>query len=67
MNNQIEIHNKEAFNKMHNAGTLAAKVLDYITQYVKKGVSTGHLDDLCHDYIIKNHALPAPLNYRVFT
>ena len=66
MNNQIEIHNKEAFNKMHNAGTLAAKVLDYITQYVKKGVSTGHLDDLCHDYIIKNHAVPAPLNYRGF-
>ena len=66
MNNQIEIHNKEAFNKMRNAGTLAAKVLDYITQYVKKGVSTGHLDDLCHDYIIKNNAVPAPLNYRGF-
>ena len=26
MNNQIEIHNKDAFKKMHNAGTLAANV-----------------------------------------
>ena len=32
MNNQIEIHNKNAFKKMHNAGALAADVLDYITQ-----------------------------------
>ena len=34
MNNQIEIHNKDAFKKMHNAGALAADVLDYITQYL---------------------------------
>ena len=37
MNTQIEIHNKDAFDKMHKAGTLAAEVLDYITQHVKKG------------------------------
>ena len=33
---------------------------------MKKGVSTGRLNDLCHDYIIKNDAIPAPLNYRGF-
>ena len=66
MNNYIELHNKDAFIKMHNAGNLAAKVLDYITDYVKVGVSTGYLNDLCHDYIIKNNAIPAPLNYRGF-
>ena len=30
------------------------------------GVTTGYLDDLCHEYIIKNNAIPAPLNYRGF-
>ena len=51
---------------MHAAGKLAADVLDYITSYVKSGVSTGYLNDLCHDYILKNDAIPAPLNYRGF-
>ena len=66
MNNNIEKHSSEGFEKMHKAGQLAAEVLDYITIFVKKGVSTGYLNDLCHDYIIKNNAIPAPLNYRGF-
>ena len=66
MNNNIQKHDSRAFAKMHKAGRLAADVLDYITKYVKKGVSTGYLDDLCHEYIIKNNAIPAPLNYRGF-
>ena len=61
MKKDIELYDKDAFNKMHAAGKLAADVLDYITQYVKSGVSTGYLNDLCHDYIIKNNAVPAPL------
>ena len=40
MFNQIEIHNKNAFLKMHDAGRLAAEVLDYITSFVKIGVTT---------------------------
>ena len=36
MNNNIQKHDLEAFAKMHNAGRLAADVLDYITKYVKK-------------------------------
>ena len=66
MKKDINLYNKDAFLKMRAAGKLAADVLDYITQYVKKGVSTGRLNDLCHDYIIKNDAVPAPLNYRGF-
>ena len=42
------------------------QVLDYITPYVKSSVSTGYINDLCHDYILKNNAIPAPLNYRGF-
>ena len=66
MKKDINLYDKQAFLKMHAAGKLAADVLDYITVYVKSGVSTGYLNDLCHDYILKNNAIPAPLNYRGF-
>ncbi len=50
--------------KMRVAGRLAAEVLDFITPYVKPGVTTGALDKLCHDYIVDvQQAIPAPLNY----
>src|SRR5262249_52948884 len=49
---------------MRVAGRLASEVLDYITPYVKPGVTTGHLDQLCHDYMVKvQGTVPAPLNY----
>ena len=54
MNNHIELHSKDSFSKMHDAGKLAAEVLDYITDYVKPNVSTGYLNDLCHEFILKN-------------
>jgi methionyl aminopeptidase len=66
MIDNIQIHNKRDFLKMHNAGKLAAEVLDYITDYVEVGVSTDFLDNLCHEYIINHNAVPAPLNYRGF-
>ena len=59
MNNHIELHSKDSFLKMHDAGKLAAEVLDYITDYVKPNVSTGYLNDLCHEFILKNDAIPA--------
>ena len=46
MIDNIQIHNKRDFLKMHNAGKLAAEVLDYITDYVEVGVSTDFLDNL---------------------
>ena len=62
----ITIHKPEDFEKMRISGKLAAQVLDFITDYVKPGVTTLELNDLCHDMIIKNNAIPAPLNYRGF-
>ena len=66
MKKDIDLYDKEAFLKMHAAGKLAAEVLDYITSYVKSGVSTGYLNDLCHNYILKNNAIPAPLITEAF-
>jgi len=49
---------------MRVAGRLASEVLDFITPHVKPGVTTGHLDRLCHDYMVNvQGTVPAPLNY----
>ena len=63
---QIRIHGSEAFEKMRGAGHLAASTLDMIASHVVPGVTTEHLDRLCHDYIVDHGAVPAPLNYRGF-
>ena len=60
----VTIHKLEEFEKMRKAGKLAAQVLDYITDFVKPGVTTNYLNDLCHSMIIQNKAIPAPLNYK---
>jgi methionyl aminopeptidase len=60
----ITIKSKEDAAAMRIAGRLASEVLDFITPYVKPGVTTNELDKLCHDYIVDvQHAIPAPLNY----
>jgi methionyl aminopeptidase len=60
------IHKPEDFAAMRKAGKLAAETLDMITEHVKPGVATEHLDKLCHDFIIDHKAIPAPLNYKGF-
>jgi methionyl aminopeptidase len=63
-NMQVKIHSSNDFEKMRKAGKLAAEVLDYITEYVKAGVTTNELNDLCHNFIITNNATPSPLGYK---
>lgn len=62
----IKIHTINDFNKMQISGLLAAKTLDYITDYVVPGITTNYLNDLCHEFIIKAGGTPAPLNYKGF-
>jgi methionyl aminopeptidase len=60
----IILHTAEDIQCMRIAGRLACAVLDFITPYVKAGVTTGELDRLCHEYIVNvQDAIPAPLNY----
>ena len=63
---RIKLHGQEAFEAMRRAGALAAATLDFITPYVRPGVSTGELDRLCHAFIADHNAISAPLNYRGF-
>ena len=63
----VDIKSKVDIEKMRVAGKLASEVLEMIGQYVKPGVSTEELDQICHDYIVKEqNAIPAPLNYKGF-
>jgi methionyl aminopeptidase len=63
---RVKIHGADAFEAMRRAGRLAAETLDFITPHVQPGVATGELDRLCHDFIVRHGAIPAPLNYRGF-
>jgi methionyl aminopeptidase len=60
----VVIKTPEEIDKMRLAGRLAAEVLDYITPFVKPGVTTARIDQLCHDYMVTvQGTTPAPLNY----
>jgi methionyl aminopeptidase len=54
----------EEIARMRIAGRLAGEVLDYVAPFIKPGVTTGKLNDLCHEYMVKvQGTTPAPLNY----
>ncbi|MFV9956545.1 MAG: M24 family metallopeptidase, partial [Candidatus Midichloria sp.] len=63
---KITIHSPQDLISMRKAGALAAYILDYIGDFVKPDVETDELNSLCHELIIKNGAIPAPLNYKGF-
>ncbi len=59
----LTIYSLKDFPKLKKAGQLAAATLDFITPYVKVGVSTGALDDLMDEFIIKNGGRTACRGY----
>lgn len=60
----VEIKTAEDIEKMRVAGRLASEVLDFIGQHVVAGITTGELDQLCHNFMVDvQGTIPAPLNY----
>jgi methionyl aminopeptidase len=60
----VVLKSPEEIGRMRIAGKLASEVLDFITPHVRAGVTTGKLNDLCHEYMVEvQHTVPAPLNY----
>jgi methionyl aminopeptidase len=64
---RITRHAPEDFEGARRAGALAAACLDMITPHVRPGVTTGQLDQLCHDFMVAHGAVPATLGYRGYT
>lgn len=61
------IKTQDEIEKMRVAGQLAAEVLEMLEPFVKVGVTTQELDDICHKYITEvQQAIPAPLDYHGF-
>ena len=60
----VVLKTAEELERMRLAGRLASEVLDFITPHVKPGISTGRLNDLSHEYMVKvQGTVPAPLYY----
>lgn len=66
MSKKIKVYNEEDFKFLRKAGGLATHILDFITPYVKAGVTTEELDLECQREIERHGAYPAPLNYNGF-
>ena len=64
---RITIHRPEDFAGMRKAGRLAAETLDMIAAHIRPGVTTGEIDQLCHDFMVGHGAVPATLGYRGYT
>jgi methionyl aminopeptidase len=61
----VTIKNETDIAHMRIACKLASEVLDYITPFIKAGVSTGEIDKLCHDYMVDiQNTVPATLGYQ---
>ncbi len=66
MGGAINIKSQREIALMQQSCQLAAKTLEFIEPYIKPGVSTLELNDLCHQFIIDHGATPSPLNYHGF-
>ena len=61
----ITIKDAEGIAGMRVAGRLAGELLDYLTPFIKPGVTTNEIDRLAHDYQVNvQHSIPATLGYQ---
>ncbi|TCB33015.1 type I methionyl aminopeptidase [Acinetobacter sp. ANC 4910] len=64
----VVIKTEQDIEKLRVSGRMAAQVLAMIGEYVKPGVSTEYLDDICHDYIVNTlNVTPANIGYYGYT
>lgn len=60
---EIIIKSKEQIEGIRKSGHLAAAALDFASQFVKPGVSTGFIDDKIEAFIHSHGAIPATKGY----
>ena len=63
---QIKLHGPEAFAGMRVVGQMAAACIDMLVDYVRPGVTTDDLDQLCATFIQERGGISAPLGYKGF-
>ncbi len=62
----IKIKSEREIDLMRKTCRLATKTMEYIAPFIKVGVSTLEINDICHQFIVDNGAYPSPLNYHGF-
>lgn len=62
----ISIKSSREIGLMRETAALARNTLVHIESFIKPGVSTEELNQICHDYILEHGAYPSPLNYNGF-
>ncbi len=63
---ELTIYPLSDFDGLRRAGRLAAETLDYITEFVVPGVTTGALDDLLEAFMRAGGGIPANIGYHGF-
>lgn len=63
---QIHFKSEKDIEGMRRAGKLVVETLAAVKAMIKPGILTEDINTLVHDITIRNHAIPAPLNYRGF-
>ncbi len=58
---KIKIYSQEQIKNISKAGKIASQTLDYIGQFVKSGISTLQINNLCNSFIKKHGGKSAPL------
>lgn len=65
---KISIKTEQDIENLRISGRLAADVLAMIGEYVKPGITTEYLDDICHDFIVNTlKVIPANIGYYGYT
>ncbi|QJC31670.1 type I methionyl aminopeptidase [Enterobacteriaceae endosymbiont of Donacia tomentosa] len=64
---KILIKKSKEIKKIHKSCQLAAEVLEMIESFIKPGISTEEINNICHNYIVNiQKAIPAALGYKGF-
>jgi methionyl aminopeptidase len=61
---KIIIKTQEQIDGIHKSSILAGQTLKEVTPFVKAGVTTKYLNDICNQFMRDNKAIPATLGYR---
>lgn len=62
----IHINTPKEIAGIRAACKLGREALDEAARHVRPGVTTDELDEIVHNFIVKNNAYPSPLNYKFF-
>ncbi|HEY7797094.1 MAG TPA: type I methionyl aminopeptidase [Microbacteriaceae bacterium] len=65
-NTQGDKYSAEEITKIRKASRLAAEALEVVCDSIKPGITTDKLDQIGHEFLIKNNAYPSTLGYRGF-